>query len=136
MHVPISMMSDAEKALANDCSQLCFAFTATSDLLTLREETGLNWKAKQIRYLSQKEKALVNGLSKDVFVPCKYIQMNFLTNSYENMDVNVYISFYVKLHVKIVSLLHTKSRHQPLALLHPFRQIVNKQVYWWSNTNF
>jgi len=58
-------MSDEEKKLAKDCAQLHFSSTSAAALASLRQKTGLNWKANQLFYLNKKEKAACKGLSKD-----------------------------------------------------------------------
>jgi hypothetical protein len=65
MHVPIQLMTEEEKQLAKDCSQLYFTASSSANLLSIRTKTGLNWKAKQLDYLSRKQRDAVKGLSTD-----------------------------------------------------------------------
>jgi hypothetical protein len=44
LHVPIELMTEEEKALAKDCSQLYFAASSSANLLSLRTKTSLNFQ--------------------------------------------------------------------------------------------
>jgi hypothetical protein len=74
MHVPIQLMTAEEKKLAKDCSQLYFTASSSANLLSIRTQTGLNWKAKQLDYLSRTERDAVEGLSKDATTAEKLIE--------------------------------------------------------------
>jgi hypothetical protein len=74
MHVPIQLMTAAEKKLAEDCSQLHFTASSSANLLSIRAKTGLNWKEKQLDYLSRQERDAVTGLSKDASTAEKLIE--------------------------------------------------------------
>jgi hypothetical protein len=51
MHVPIKLMNAEEKKLATDCGQLHFTPTSSAALLSLRQESGLHFKASQVDYI-------------------------------------------------------------------------------------
>jgi hypothetical protein len=74
MHVPIQLMTDEEKKLAKDCSQLCIQTSSTAALLTLRAKTGLNWKINQVTHLGTQRKKLLAGVSSDATSAERLIQ--------------------------------------------------------------
>jgi hypothetical protein len=74
MHIPIQIMTEAEKRLASDCSQLYFTASNTAALLSLQRETKLNWKPSQLAYLSAKERAAVSKLSSDATTAEKLVE--------------------------------------------------------------
>jgi hypothetical protein len=74
LHVPTQLMTEEEKKLAQDCSQLYFTPSSSANLLTLRDKTGLSWKPRQLDYLSRKERHEVHGLSKDASSAEKLIE--------------------------------------------------------------
>ena len=66
MHVPIQLMSDEERELAKNCSQLTIQTSSIAALLSLREKSGLNWKNQQItQAASQQRKLLLGGVTSD-----------------------------------------------------------------------
>jgi hypothetical protein len=48
MHVPMQLMTAEETKLAKDCSQLYLTASSSANLLSLRNKTDLDWKAKQL----------------------------------------------------------------------------------------
>jgi hypothetical protein len=68
-------MSDENKLLAKQCSQLHFTCSQTAALLALRDEVGLTWNVHHVMYLSW-----VDQNSRQFFpqVPCLRIVLSHL----------------------------------------------------------
>ena len=60
-------MSEEDKKLARQCSQICFTSSSAAALLSIRNELGVNatWDTEQIRYLTKKDKYVLYNLSED-----------------------------------------------------------------------
>ena len=72
--VPLECMTAEERELARNCSQLHFAGSPTADLLALRNESGVQFRANQLRYLNQKEKDSVSNLSENATSADKLVE--------------------------------------------------------------
>jgi len=65
IHAPLQLMSEDEKRLVKDCSQLYLPRATAAELISIRSTSKLNWKKSQLDYLSSKERQAVHGLSAD-----------------------------------------------------------------------
>jgi hypothetical protein len=56
--VSTNLLSDDEKKLLKDCSQLYMTSSATASLLSqsVSEQTGIGWSSKQVYWLTYKER--------------------------------------------------------------------------------
>jgi hypothetical protein len=63
MHVPIQF-SDSREETKTAPNSTYFTASSSANLLSMRTKTGLNWKQKQLDYLSH-ERDAVKGLSRD-----------------------------------------------------------------------
>ena len=67
MSVGLDLMTEEERELARQCSQICFPASSTSALLSIRNNLGVNltWKEEQIRYLTKKDRDVLYNLKED-----------------------------------------------------------------------
>jgi hypothetical protein len=76
--IPVStnLLSDEEKKLLKDCSQLYMTSSATASLLSqsVSEQTGIGWSSKQVYWLTYKERREIADLSPDASSAMKLIQ--------------------------------------------------------------
>jgi MULE transposase domain len=63
LRISTSLMTTDNKELAKQCAQLHFSSSHTAALVAVRDELGLAWDAKQIAYLTRKERRQQSVLS-------------------------------------------------------------------------
>lgn len=61
LRVSLKCMTEKERQLGKECSQLHFSPTSSAALLSLRDElgVGIQWNSKQVAYLNRKENDLL-----------------------------------------------------------------------------
>ena len=91
MSAGLDLMTEEERELARQCSQICFPASSTSALLSIRNNLGVNltWKEEQIRYLTKKDRDVLYNLRQDAS------SAENLINSFSTRDdVNyLYVTF-------------------------------------------
>ena len=88
-----SLMTDEQRKLAKNCSQVSFNTTATTALLNNSEDQGIQWKPSQIKYLNHKEQDQLKSITNNPSSADQIMEtfsrrnhVNFMSVTYNGTD--------------------------------------------------